>query len=505
MPAGSVVAPSADGEALARHMRRRAWVGVVLAHSLVGAVLTVVVIVVMPSVWEVDLSRILRVVLPIGWTYYVVCVIFETWRVQRSFGLIRAWLVSDREPTAEEWKQTIGLPRIEALRGAVYWTVLFAVALPLLPRVIALENTVDTVIRNVVVFLLCTLTASFLTYLLVERAMRPVFARANTLNPDLRPKGLGISARMGIALFVVLAPVVGVFNTLVGITPRQVEQIGLVASAAVGGGGLLAMVLMFINGRTITDTLQGIRGAMASVEDGDLDANLPVDESGEFGDVQAGFNQMVAGLRERERLRDVFGRHVGTDVARLAMESDFGSGGQTCDATAMFVDVIGSTGLTQQKDPDSVVAILNRFFDTVVRCVQTEGGYVNKFHGDGALCIFGAPIPQVDHAARGLRVARALSLELAPMGDVTAAIGVSSGSVVAGNVGAIDRYEFTVIGDPVNEASRLSDEAKLHPSHVLVSDRTIQAAGEDAQGWIRGEAIALRGRSQPTITYSPYD
>ena len=91
------------------------------------------------------------------------------------------------------------------------------------------------------------------------------------------------------------------------------------------------------------------------------------------------------------------------------------------------------------------------------------------------------------------------------MGDVAAAIGISSGPVVAGNVGAIDRYEFTVVGDPVNEASRLTDEAKLHPSHVLASDRTIAAAGDAAQGWIRGEAIALRGRSQPTITYSPYD
>jgi adenylate cyclase len=169
----------------------------------------------------------------------------------------------------------------------------------------------------------------------------------------------------------------------------------------------------------------------------------------------------------------------------------------------MFVDIIGSTGLAQRKDPDAVVAILNRFFDAVVRVVAIEGGLVNKFQGDGALCIFGTPLPHDDHAARGLRAARALAVELAPMGDIAAAIGVSSGEVVAGNVGAADRYEFTVIGDAVNEASRLTEEAKLCASHVLASERTIRAAGAENNGWRPGETLQLRGRAEPTLTYVP--
>jgi adenylate cyclase len=242
---------------------------------------------------------------------------------------------------------------------------------------------------------------------------------------------------------------------------------------------------------------------MRRVERGDLDAEVVVYDGTELGLLQAGFNHMVEQLRERERLRDLFGRHVGTDVAQRAMSSEFALGGERCEATVMFVDIIGSTALTQRRDADAVVAILNSFFDSVVRVIAVEGGFVNKFQGDGALCVFGAPVQQHDHAVRGLRAARALADELAPNPEIAAAIGVSSGEVVAGNVGAADRYEFTVIGDAVNEAARLTEQAKLRNTHILVSDRTIAAARAGNDGWIAGETLQLRGRSEPTRTYLP--
>src|SRR5207245_5715804 len=122
-------------------------------------------------------------------------------------------------------------------------------------------------------------------------------------------------------------------------------------------------------------------------------------------------------------------------------------------ATALFVALIGSTSLAQSRAPEDVVAILNALFTAVVSAVGAEAGWVNKFEGDGALCIFGAPDAQPDHAARALRAARSLHAELAQLDDVDVGIGVSTGLVVAGNVGAEQRYEYTVIGDPVNEAA----------------------------------------------------
>src|SRR5262249_17507855 len=143
-------------------------------------------------------------------------------------------------------------------------------------------------------------------------------------------------------------------------------------------------------------------------------------------------------------------------------------GGKLHQASVLFVDVVGSTGLAQRIDPRTVVALLNRVFDAVVETVTAEGGWVNKFEGDAALCIFGPPAGLVEHATAALRAACTLRARLSSIAidrdrSIDAGIGVATGTVVAGNVGAEQRYEYTVIGDPVNEAARLTELAKTHP------------------------------------------
>jgi adenylate cyclase len=222
--------------------------------------------------------------------------------------------------------------------------------------------------------------------------------------------------------------------------------------------------------------------------------------------LQAGLNRMVAGLRERQRLRDLFGRHVGVQVARQALERT-GLGGEQRQASALFVDLIGSTALASRRPAHEVVATLNALFDAVVEAVGAEGGWVNKFEGDGALCVFGAPTDQPDHAAQALRSARALHVRLLELRtqypSLDAGIGVSSGVVVAGNVGAEERYEYTVIGDPVNEAARLVEEAKLQPTRVLASQASVEAASDEGRSWSKVGELMLRGRSAPSCAYVP--
>jgi class 3 adenylate cyclase len=233
---------------------------------------------------------------------------------------------------------------------------------------------------------------------------------------------------------------------------------------------------------------------------------VDVNDAGEVGRLQAGFNRMVTGLRERDRLRQLFDRHVGPDVAERAVASS-GLGGAQVDATVLFADMIGSTTIAAERPPEAVVAMLNAFFGAVVRIVGAEGGLVNQFQGDGAVCLFGAPLHVDDHAARALRAATALRSEIVALGDVypgfDAAIGVSSGVVVGGDVGTEDRYEYTVIGDAANEASRLTDEAKLRTARLLVSEGTIRAAGVDGHEWVTSGELRLRGRPLPTTVYEP--
>ena len=128
--------------------------------------------------------------------------------------------------------------------------------------------------------------------------------------------------------------------------------------------------------------------------------------------MQAGLNRMVGTMREREQLRDLFGRHVGEDVARLALRDGVALGGEEREAAALFVDVIGSTTFAATRSPAEVVTALNRFFEVVVDVVATHGGLVNKFEGDAALCIFGAPLELPDPAANALRAAREMAERL---------------------------------------------------------------------------------------------
>ena len=150
-----------------------------------------------------------------------------------------------------------------------------------------------------------------------------------------------------------------------------------------------------------------------------------------------------------------------------------------------------------------MVEMLNRFFGVVVSVVEEEGGLVNKFEGDAALCIFGAPVDIDEPETAALRTARRIRDQVCGAGEFDIGIGVSSGHVVAGQIGAASRLEYTVIGDAVNEASRLTDLAKACPSRVLASEETVLAASDDERShWTKTDAVTLRGRDTPTQTYT---
>jgi adenylate cyclase len=209
---------------------------------------------------------------------------------------------------------------------------------------------------------------------------------------------------------------------------------------------------------------------------------------------------MVAGLRERERVRDLFGRHVGEDVARTALENEVEMGGEVREVAVLFVDLVGSTELAASRPPTEVVEMLNAFFAVVVDVVEANDGWINKFEGDAALAVFGAPTELPDAAGSALRAGRALADRIgSELDGVGAGIGISAGQAVAGNIGDTRRYEYTVIGDPVNEAARLTEAAKEIDGRVVASGAALARAGEDEAGrWRVVESRVLRGRDDDT-------
>jgi adenylate cyclase len=262
---------------------------------------------------------------------------------------------------------------------------------------------------------------------------------------------------------------------------------------------------MGVAAKSVSRPLLRVRDAMRQIERGELDVHVPVDDLGELGRLAEGVNDLAAGMRERELLRELFQRQVGNSgLADLALEQR----GTTAEGirrqvTVLFVDLRGYTRYSETHEPEEVVAMLNRFFRVVVAAVSREGGWVNKFEGDAALCIFGAPGEQEDHADRALRAAAALPKDLAQTDDLLGAgIGVASGEVIAGFVGTAERFEYTVIGDVVNLASRLCDEAKTTRPGVLAAASTIQDAHQ-RENWSPAGRLSIRGRREKAVVYAP--
>jgi adenylate cyclase len=425
---------------------------------------------------------------------------------RHAFAPVRRWLERGDEPDEAERTRAIRLPLHEAGHVLVIWTLVGA---GFGAFDVAVGGTVIAGILVTGMVVIGGLVASALSYLATEWIMRPATACALQTDPPTRPLMPGIATRIYLAWE---------FGTAVAIWGAIVVSIAYLSGAHMSPRRMAATVI-FLGGVALTVGLvtllaaiksvdlpvRRIRRAMAQVEGGDTDVAIRVDDGSEIGLLQAGFNRMVAGLRERDQVRDLFGRHVGEEVARSALGRGHELGGELRDASVLFVDVVGSTSFAASRDPHEVVETLNRFFSIVVEVVTLHGGWVNKFEGDAALCAFGAPTEHPDAPTAALAAARELRRRLhLELDGLDAALGVSAGTVVAGNIGAPQRYEYTVVGDPVNEAARLTELAKTRPSRLLASEEILRRASEqETARWKLGDRVPLRGRPQPTRVAAP--
>jgi class 3 adenylate cyclase len=274
----------------------------------------------------------------------------------------------------------------------------------------------------------------------------------------------------------------------------------VVAVAAV----LVGLPAMFLISRSISDPLQEVIDAMSAVEHGHIGTELSVYERSQIGRLQRGFNNMISGLAERDMLRDLFGRHVGPDVARRAIEEGATLSGDVREAAVLFIDLAGSTQFAASHPPQQVAEVLNEFFGIVVREVDYGHGLINKFQGDAALAIFGVPLPSEHAESEALATARAIGVKMLRLPMIDFGIGVSAGSVFAGNIGAQNRYEFTVIGDAVNEAARLAELAKSTAQRIVCSGAALdRAATDERDKWVSHGHTVLRGRSEGTALFVP--
>jgi adenylate cyclase len=420
------------------------------------------------------------------------------WITRRTVTALR-WAIEERKPTPTDERNTFLAPS----RVAVILLILWGVGTALSTVLYGLVNTMF-IPKSLFVLAFGGVVVATGSYMFTEFALRPVAAQALEAGPPPRRLAPGIMGRtMTVWMLGSGLPVIGIALTaffalvLGNLTETQLEVAVLIISTVTL---IFGSTLMWLLSWLIATPVRVVRAALRRVERGDLRGDLVVFDGTELGELQRGFNAMVAGLRERERVRDLFGRHVGREVAAAAERERPKLGGEERHVAVVFVDIAGSTQLVTNHPPAEVVQVLNRFFAVIVDEVDRHCGLVNKFEGDAVLVIFGAPNhldrPE-DHA---LAAARAIADRLnREVPECPAGIGVAAGQVVAGNVGAKERFEYTVIGAPVNEAARLCELAKEEPDRLLASSDTVNAASENERTrWSLGQTVTLRGHGQPT-------
>jgi adenylate cyclase len=221
----------------------------------------------------------------------------------------------------------------------------------------------------------------------------------------------------------------------------------------------------------------------------------------------AGFNDMLDQVRERDFIKETFGRYVPQSVAESILQNQGEFEPQNKLATIFYTDIEGFTGISEKLNPAQIVDLLNEYFELVIGVIDAHGGIVNQFQGDALLVTFNVPVENPDHARAAIETALQIQDALAAhefksVGRMNTRIGVNSGNVFAGSVGAGDRLNYTVHGDAVNIAARLEQLNKKFETRIMISEETMTEAGEAGDfAFTAMGAMPIRGKTQEVTVY----
>ena len=315
-----------------------------------------------------------------------------------------------------------------------------------------------------------------------------------------------------------LAVRLGVFFLLLGLSPLALTWIaGTLRPVGLEGRDLLVIgagsvalnfFLLLLFAREVAEQTGLLTRALTSVGQGNLDTHAESFSPDEFGSLARGINRMIHGLRDRERIRNLFGMYVSPEVSQAVIDGKVHVEGEMREVTVLFLDIRDFTRFSANNPPTAVVAMLNIVFASMQEVLQAHGGTIDKFLGDGFMAVFNAPLDCPGHARRAVEAALEMERRTAQLNrelnrdgrSLDIGIGIDTGMVVAGNVGAEDRKEYTVIGDAVNRASRIEQHNRAAGTRILISEHTWLAAGLD--GGRSLPPVQLKGLPEALTLYT---
>ena len=255
---------------------------------------------------------------------------------------------------------------------------------------------------------------------------------------------------------------------------------------------ILGMITAVLVSLRFSRPISALVDATSHIAQGNYDHRVKLNRNDELGTLGEAFNRMANELSEQMKMRESFGKYVGTKVVEMITEKPEQAWlkGRTAEAAILFADIRGFTAYAEAREPEEVVEKLNEFFSIATEVTLEYDGYIDKFIGDSVLAVFGVPVSQEDHNERSIRAAVAMQKRLLEASDGTnpllssIGIGIASGLVVAGNIGSQVKMEYTVIGDNVNIASWLNSLAG--PGEIVVAG----TAGKKISGMYKTEQLA---------------
>ena len=437
-----------------------------------------------------------------------IAIVASVMKVRDQIRPIRDWIAGARDEAAtkEAWSAAINLP-VLLLKRDLPIPVLISVLPICIAAVVILDLSVWAIFPLLAGSAVAMGYSAILHYLAVEAGMRPVLLDINSnLSPAARTDFWAVSLRTRL---LVSLPLINLITGLVvaALTSNGggSSNLGLDVLVALLVATTISLELTVMLSKSILRPLRDLSRAVERINAGDYDVSVPVTTGDELGELAANFNEMVAGLAERERIREAFGTYLDREVAEYILSDAFTEEGVEIEVTVLFCDVRDFTEFAEGATPTEVVAALNRLFEVIVPIIAEHGGHVDKFEGDGLLAVFGAPEPFPDHADRAVHAACKIGAainERGEAGELRVGVGVNTGTVVAGAIGGAGRLNFSVIGGAVNVAARVEAQTRETDDNILITTETWKRLSHAFEAESRGKA-ELKGVAEPVALYAP--
>ncbi len=280
---------------------------------------------------------------------------------------------------------------------------------------------------------------------------------------------------------------------------------------------IFGLVMTLLLATYFTHPIKKIVEAMRKVGAGDLETDVKVSNKDEIGLLANNFNEMVGGLREKEKIRNAMNKAVSKEIAEKMLEGEIKLGGESVEVTMLFSDIRGFTSMSEKMQPEEVIEMLNEYMTEMSKIIDAHKGVIDKFVGDEIMAIYGAPVPVTNESGEHIDAYMAVKSAVAMMKKleelnelreqrgqhkIFIGIGLNTGEVVAGNMGSENRLNYTVLGDNVNLAARLCDKAER--MMVLISESTYEKVMDHVVAK-KQPPLKVKGKEKPLNVYSIID